>query len=87
MPYFGKYDTPADLLADEHLNTDEKIRLLESWRNDKRAFMRASGEGMQGPSRSDTSNGRECPPFAAEEVAQVIRATARRALTQSKRRS
>ena len=53
MPYFGKYDTPADLLADEHLNTDEKIRLLESWRNDKRAFMRASGEGMQGPSRSE----------------------------------
>ena len=54
MPYFGKYDTPADLLADEHLNTDEKIRLLESWRKDKQASLRASGEGMQGSSRAET---------------------------------
>ena len=53
MAYFGKYETPASLLADEDLNKDEKIRLLESWRIDKRALMRASGEGMQGPSRSD----------------------------------
>ena len=43
MPYFGNYDTPADLLADKHLNIDDKIRLLESWRDDKRASIRASG--------------------------------------------
>lgn len=53
MGYFGKYETPADLLADESLNRDEKIELLESWREDKEAYMRASGEGMQGPGRSE----------------------------------
>lgn len=53
MGYFGKYSTPADLLVDNSLSTDEKIELLESWRDDKEAYMRASGEGMQGPSRSE----------------------------------
>jgi len=53
MGYFGKYDTPADLLADDNLSAGEKIELLESWRDDKEAYMRAAGEGMQGPSRSD----------------------------------
>jgi hypothetical protein len=51
--YFGKYETPNDILADEDIDTNEKIELLEAWRNDKRAYMRASGEGMQGPSRSE----------------------------------
>ncbi|MFL0415779.1 hypothetical protein [Sphingomonas sp. 179-A 2A2 NHS] len=50
MSYFGKYDTPADLLVDENLSAGEKIELLESWRDDKEAYMRAAGEGMQGPS-------------------------------------
>ncbi|APX67936.1 hypothetical protein AV944_18125 (plasmid) [Sphingomonas sp. LK11] len=53
MGYFGKYDTPTDLLADENLSVGEKIELLESWRDDKEAYMRAAGEGMQGPSRSE----------------------------------
>lgn len=53
MGYFGKYETPSELLADESLDTDEKIELLESWRDDKEAYMRASDEGMPGPSRSD----------------------------------
>ncbi len=53
MGYFGKYDRPADLLADESVTTEEKIELLESWRDDKEAYLRASGEGMQGPSRSE----------------------------------
>lgn len=53
MGYFGKYDQPADLLADDSLTKDDKIELLESWRDDKEAYMRASGEGMQGASRSD----------------------------------
>lgn len=35
MGYFGKYDTPADLLAGKDLSTGEKIELLESWRDDK----------------------------------------------------
>ena len=53
MGYFGKYETPADLLADQSLSTDEKIELLESWRDDKEAYMRASEEGMQGTGRSE----------------------------------
>lgn len=53
MGYFGKYETPDDLLADQDLDTGEKIELLESWRSDKRAYMRAAGEGMQGPNRSE----------------------------------
>ncbi|MDP3495479.1 MAG: hypothetical protein Q8R82_20415 [Hyphomonadaceae bacterium] len=53
MGYSGKYKTPNDLLADRRLSTDEKIQLLESWRDDKEALMRASSEGMPGPSRSE----------------------------------
>lgn len=41
MGYFGKYDTPTDLLADENLSVGEKIELLESWRDDKEAYMGA----------------------------------------------
>ena len=53
MGYFGKYDSPAELSADQSLNREEKIELLESWRDDKEVYMRASDEGMQGPSRSE----------------------------------
>ena len=53
MPYHGKYKTPSDLLHDESLNADEKIKMLKSWRDDKEAYMRASDEGMQGTSRSE----------------------------------
>lgn len=53
MGYFGKYDSPAELMADDSLNTEEKIELLESWRDDKEAYMRATDEGMQGPSRAE----------------------------------
>jgi hypothetical protein len=54
MGYFGKYDTPDQLLADPGLSMTEKIELLESWRNDNEAYVRAAGEGMQGPSRSES---------------------------------
>lgn len=53
MGYFGRYDTPAELLSDNSLSNDEKIALLESWRDDKEAYERAAGEGMQGPSRAE----------------------------------
>ncbi len=53
MGYFGHYETPDELLADGDLSRDEKIALLESWRSDKRAYMRAAGEGMEGPSPSE----------------------------------
>jgi hypothetical protein len=51
--YLGKYDTPDDILSDDSLSKDEKISLLESWRDDKEAYMRAAEEGMQGSSRSE----------------------------------
>lgn len=53
MAYHGKYRTPTELLLDEHLSRDEKIEMLEQWRNDKKALMRASEEGMHGDDRSD----------------------------------
>lgn len=53
MAYHGKYETPDDLLRDESLSVDEKIEMLESWRDDKEAYMRASDEGVQGASRSE----------------------------------
>jgi hypothetical protein len=53
LGYLGKYETPADLLQDDSLSRDEKIEMLESWRDDKEAYMRASEEGMPGSSRSN----------------------------------
>jgi hypothetical protein len=53
LAYLGKYETPAALIHDDQLSSDEKIAMLESWRNDKEAYLRASDEGMEGPDRSD----------------------------------
>lgn len=53
MAYHGKYDSPAELLRDAGLSRHEKIEMLESWRDDKEAYMRASEEGMPGDDRSD----------------------------------
>jgi len=53
MTYHGKYDSPAELLRDESLSYHEKIKLLESWRDDKDAYLRASDEGMPGNVQSD----------------------------------
>ena len=53
MACTGKYKTPTELMSDESLSRDEKIEMLEQWREDKEALMRASDEGMQGDFRSD----------------------------------
>jgi len=53
LAYHGKYETPTELLHDVDLSSDEKIKMLESWRDDKEAYMRAADEGMQGSSRSE----------------------------------
>lgn len=53
MAYTGKYRTPTELMSDDSLRRDEKIEMLEQWREDKEALMRASDEGMQGDFRSD----------------------------------
>lgn len=53
LAYHGKYETPSDLLNDADLSQDEKIEMLESWRDDKEAYMRASEDGMQGADRSE----------------------------------
>lgn len=53
MAYQGKYETPADVLRDEDLSQQEKAEMLERWRDDKHAYMRASEEGMQGEDRSE----------------------------------
>ena len=48
MPYLGKYTSPSDLMDDQSLSQTEKIRMLEQWRDDKKALLRASEEGMEG---------------------------------------
>ena len=53
MAYHGLYRTPKDLLQDESLARDEKIEMLESWKDDKEAYMRASDEGMGGNGGAD----------------------------------
>ena len=53
MAYFGRYALPGDILKATELSVDEKIEMLESWRDDKEAYMRASAEGMVGDDRSD----------------------------------
>ncbi len=52
MAYYGKYDTPKQVLDDHSLSQGAKIEMLESWRDDKEAYMRASEEGMGGEDRS-----------------------------------
>lgn len=53
MAYFGKYETPDDLLRDETINRQEKIQMLEDWRDDKKDHLRASEEGMEGVDRAE----------------------------------
>ncbi|WP_281982631.1 hypothetical protein [Thalassorhabdomicrobium marinisediminis] len=53
MPYFGKYDSPDELLRDDTVSRDEKIAMLEQWRDDKKDYMRATDEGMEGEDRAE----------------------------------
>lgn len=53
MAYLGKYAAPADILRDDDLSREAKIRMLEQWRDDKKAYMRATEEGMEGDERAD----------------------------------
>ncbi len=53
MAYFGKYQSPSEIVADEALTHAEKVELLESWRDDKEAYMRATDEGMPGKDRAE----------------------------------
>lgn len=52
MAYHGKYEKPSEILHDESLSREEKVRLLELWRDDKKAYMRATEEGMEGEDRA-----------------------------------
>ena len=56
LAYHGKYGAPADILRDDDLNRDEKVRLLQQWRDDKKSYMRASEEGMPGEDRAELLN-------------------------------
>jgi hypothetical protein len=53
VAYFGKYETPDDLMHDDSLSHDEKVRMLEQWRDDKKDYMRATDEGMEGEDRAE----------------------------------
>jgi len=51
LAYSGNYASPQELLIDENLSVEEKIELLEQWRDDKEALSRASDDGMPGNAR------------------------------------
>lgn len=53
MAYHGKYHAPTDIVRDDDLSRAEKVRLLEQWRDDKKAYMRATEEGMPGEDRAE----------------------------------
>ena len=53
MAYSGKYSSPSELMKDERLKRAEKIAMLEDWRDDKKALLRASEEGMDGDVPAD----------------------------------
>lgn len=53
MAYFEKYETPADLLRDDSLSRDRKIRMLEQWRDDKKDYIRVTDEDMEGIDRTE----------------------------------
>lgn len=38
-------------MLDESLSVEDKIEMLEQWRDDKEALSRASDDGMQGSAR------------------------------------
>ncbi len=48
MTYQNEYTSPDALMGDQSLSRDEKISMLESWREDKKAYLRAASEGMEG---------------------------------------
>ena len=50
---YEQYGTPAALLANEALDKAEKIRLLEKWRDDEDALIRATAEGLDGGEASN----------------------------------
>ena len=53
---YEKYGTPATLVADENLSNNEKIRLLEIWRDDEEALARAAAEGLNGGEDNNLAN-------------------------------
>lgn len=53
LSYHGKYTSPTDLLRDETLSHDQKVEMLNQWREDEEALQRATEEGMEGGERPD----------------------------------
>jgi hypothetical protein len=43
------FKTPAEILANNDLSTEEKIKILQKWEYDARELQVAEEEGMRGP--------------------------------------
>ena len=61
------YDKPHDILEDKELSHHDKKEALNTWEQDARQLMTASGEGMPGP-----EEGRE--PQDHHRLGEVVRA-------------
>jgi hypothetical protein len=46
-----EYRNPMDVVKDEQLDADEKLRILESWKKDAELLSRAQDENMAGGER------------------------------------
>ena len=47
------YDNPAAIMADKELSQGEKTQALDTWEQDARQLLTASGEGMPGPEEGE----------------------------------
>lgn len=45
------YETPKDVVADDTWTSDQKREILQAWKLNEEALLRASNEGMDGGER------------------------------------
>lgn len=49
------YSAPQDVIDDDSLSLEDKKEVLKSWEEDIKALMRASGENMPSPEKTQTT--------------------------------
>lgn len=66
----SKYDAPRQVIEDRSLSSDEKLRILESWRADTIELLRAEEENMEAVSNELDGDARRLTELskAIEEV-------------------
>ncbi|MDF2368224.1 hypothetical protein [Sneathiella sp.] len=60
------FDSPQEVVDDQHLNDDEKREILQSWKEDAKALLRAESENM--PSAKSTP----AAPELLREISNIL---------------